>query len=309
MGARQRLAPPSWFPERLIVPVGSATGGVGRSTIVALLAYGMAAYIRPTGVIDAGLRGQSPWPGWISRPQPGGTAVVDWHHRAHPAPAAGLPSPEVIHNAGGRFLADDGVQVFTDTSAWQAPMLEVDDDPRFWAPVLAAYRAVLVDLPPGVLTDLFRSQHRGHSTGIRRWAEAGPGWRAQVVPVLVTSLAGAASNAAHAALGALEQAGIGPGRTVVAAVNTQSGRVPTAAARAVQLMERRGAAVVRIPYDPVLRASGVAEFEQASTQTIAGLSALLDAVLLRAGRPIATNAVRTVRKRVTSASSRVATEG
>lgn len=308
MGARQRLAPPEWFPERLIVPVCSATGGVGRSTVVSLLAYGMAAYVQPVGVVDAGLRGQSPWPGWVSQPHPKSSAVVDWHHRMHPEPGAGLPAPEVIHNAGGRFLADDGVQVFTDTSPWQAPMLEVGDDPRWWAPVLAAYRSVLVDLPPGVLTDLFRSQHREEVTGIRRWIEAGAGWRAAVVPVVVTSLAGAAASAAYATLGALEQAGVGIDRMVVAAVNTQSGRVPNSAARAVQLMERRGATVIRIPYDPILRASGVAEFEQASAQTIQGLSTLLDAVLLRAGRPIATNAVRTVRRKATTASTRVATE-
>lgn len=308
MGARQRLAPPDWFPERLIVPVCSATGGVGRSTIVSLLAYGMAAYVQPVGVIDAGLRGQSPWPGWVSAPHPKSTAVIDWHHRMHPDGNAGLPSPEVIQNAGGRFMADDGVQVFTDTSPWQAPMLEVGDDPRWWAPVIAAYRATVVDLPPGVLTDLFRSQHRQESSGIKRWIEAGPSWRAAVVPVVVTSLAGAASGAAYATLGALEQAGMSVDRMVVAAVNTQSGRVPNSASRAVQLMERRGATVIRIPYDPTLRASGVAEFEQASAQTIAGISMLLDAVLLRAGRPIATNAVRTVRRKATTGSSRVATE-
>lgn len=69
--------------RRLVVPVLSGSGGVGRTTVAALLAAALHRHTaaapgdtRGSAVLDCAARGNTPWPAWVTTPASSGTGTL-----------------------------------------------------------------------------------------------------------------------------------------------------------------------------------------------------------------------------------------
>ncbi len=292
MGERLLAPVAPWPGARVVVPVVSATGGVGRSTVAALLSVGLAASTGVVALADCCPRGGSPWAAWIDPPAGGGTGMLAWHAAAlrgdrplpPPSPYPG-PSPwqlpEPLPRALSHFAAERLVHVYTDTTAGIAPVLAVPAGPKPWVDVLAGYRAVVADLPAGVVTEQLRAETAGASSPARQWLDC-PG---DVVVLLVTASTADAVAAAGSAVAAMEHGGVPPYRVVVAVVDHAGDPVAPQLLASLNALTARVGALVQVPYDPVLRNDGGRMLERAGRQTFGAMLAIAGAVLSRTSPP------------------------
>ncbi|MBS2965484.1 hypothetical protein KGA66_20715 [Actinocrinis puniceicyclus] len=143
------MVPPD---RRLVVPVLSGCGGVGRTTVAALLAATLhrrtlaaPGDARAGAVLDCAARGNTPWPAWLTAPAPSGTGVLAGHRGA-----AGGAEPGVaqLTEAAASHLALDAptpLWVYTDTGPASPFFLGAHPGPRWWLPVLSGLRVAVVD--------------------------------------------------------------------------------------------------------------------------------------------------------------------
>lgn len=157
--------------HRLVVLVASGAGGVGRSSVSAVLAAALHAHSvvapgdgRATAVLDCAPRGQSPWPAWVSKPAEAGTATLaafrgtvagvetDLTALAESASSAfPLATPPTGAGASAGTAAPAAVpgagplRVFTDTGPASPTFLGADPGPRWWLPLLPNLRTAVVD--------------------------------------------------------------------------------------------------------------------------------------------------------------------
>ncbi len=138
--------------RRLVVPVVSGSGGVGRTTVAALLAAALHRHTiaglgdtRGTALLDCGARGSTPWPAWVTAPASGGTGTLAGCRGSAAAADADLAR---LTDEATSHLALGGPQplwVLTDTGPASGSFLGADPGPRWWLPVLPSVRAAAVD--------------------------------------------------------------------------------------------------------------------------------------------------------------------
>lgn len=143
-----------WLPpdRRLVATVVSGAGGVGRSTVAALLGAALLRHTvtapgdeRGCAVLDCGARGHTPWPGWVSQAASAGTSTLAGFRGA--AGGADLDLVQLTDAATShlRVAAPQPLWVLTDTGQASGFFLGADPGPRWWLPVLTAVRAAVVD--------------------------------------------------------------------------------------------------------------------------------------------------------------------
>lgn len=138
--------------RRLVVPVVSGCGGVGRTTVCALLAASLhrrtvvaPGDARGCAVLDCAARGNTPWPAWVSEPASSGTGTLAGYRGAVGAAEVGLSQLTDAALSRLAVAAPTPLWVFTDTGPASASFLGGDPGPRWWLPVLAALRVAVVD--------------------------------------------------------------------------------------------------------------------------------------------------------------------
>lgn len=270
MRKRRYHETPTWSGTRLVVPVVSATGGAGRSTVAEGLSRALTDQVGAVAVADCSPRGLSPWRARVAEPCGGGLAALGTAWDRIDDGTARLLAGAVSYLAG-----DELVHVYTDTApaAGGEPggrrLLAFPPEPRAWQTLLATYRGIVVDTPAGVTTDVLYATGRGRTPYLPKWFECG----ADAVAVLTTTADARAAAAALEAVTALEGLSLPTERLVVAVVNLAPGGVPRRVRSRLALLEGRVGAVVELPYDPALRAEGVAQRGGESADAFAELAA------------------------------------
>lgn len=138
--------------RRLVVPVLSGSGGVGRTTVAALLAATLHRHTvaapgdtRGSAVLDCAARGNTPWPAWVTTPASSGTGTLAGYRGTVSGAEADLAQ---LTDAATSHLAVAGpnpLWVLTDTGPASASYLGGDPGPRWWLPVLPSLRVAVVD--------------------------------------------------------------------------------------------------------------------------------------------------------------------
>jgi hypothetical protein len=226
----------------LVVPVLSAAGGTGRSTVAAILALALNnrtvdKLSRAVAVCDSSPRAVSPWPGWVDHAAERGTAWL-----ATCAGDAERVAREVRCSTSAlKAGADRPIWVLTDTGALRPEFSGADPGPQFWAPVLRYLRAAVIDTDSLEAFRLVRQQANGELSTIAAWM-ADPGARTAAVWVTDPSPAGVARTLE--AMTAAEQCGL-PMRQLVVVVNDHRGHgwASRARSRRTLLADRVGAIV------------------------------------------------------------------
>jgi hypothetical protein len=238
LGRHGRAAdqPPHAGPGRVLVPVLAGTGGAGRSSLCALLAQRLAATLGTAVVLDTGHPNGSPWRNWLTAP-----ATV-----LPPGEPASLRAPDTVT-----------VRVLTDTRPRPTLRQPARPDVAAWAghPGLAGHPAGLVDTDTALLTALADSD-----------CPACPaGWLCQpgATPVLCLPASTRGVEDAQSLVTLLERLGLPAHRVTVAVIAVASGRVPRRVLAGLSLLEPRVAAVVRVPHDPWIRATGGVRIDRA----------------------------------------------
>lgn len=138
--------------RRLVVPVLSGSGGVGRTAVAALLAATLHRHTvaapgdtRGSAVLDCAARGNTPWPAWVTTPASSGTGTLAGYRgtvSGAEADLARLTDSATSHLA---MAAPNPLWVLTDTGPASASYLGADPGPRWWLPVLPSLRVAVVD--------------------------------------------------------------------------------------------------------------------------------------------------------------------
>jgi hypothetical protein len=267
----------------LAIPVMSAAGGVGRSTVTALLAAALHQNTvdsrgRAVAVCDTQPRCASPWPGWLDHAAERGTSWLS----ACAADAQRF-SLEVRRSTSA---IDTGtgqpIWVLTDTGPLSEGYSGADPGPRFWAPALRYLRAAVID---GDQLEGFRlaRHYAGGEPGTASAWMALPS--ARTAGLWVTDPSPAGLSRTLEAMTAAESCGL-PMQQIVVAVNDAHGHgwAPRSRSRRTLLADRVGA-IVEISHDAEVRRG---DRPAASPERLAqrDVTALLDAVLTAASRPV-----------------------
>ncbi|MET8623495.1 hypothetical protein ABZW30_07015 [Kitasatospora sp. NPDC004669] len=256
--------------SRLVVPVLAATGGSGRSTVAGLLGAALAR-AAPSVVLDLAPRLASPWPGW-TREAGAGLASV---------PPDQPLSRRQVQAATARIpgLGGSSLQVLTDQREWSAPPLRLPDAPAAWYQLAAigCWQAVVADTCHPMAHDLVASRAAGRSGLTAAWCALPVS-----VPVVCAAATGSGMAALQTALSAAAAEGLPLERIVVALVATGDGRAPAPVRAGETMLAPRVAAVVRVPYDPDLRAHGLRDASRLSTRSVQAAEQLVQAVVTSA---------------------------
>lgn len=270
--AKQRTpAPVMAEGTRLVAPVLSAVGGSGRSIVANLLACAMAP-VGSTVVLDTAPRMSSPWPGWVADAPSGGLATLP----------ADLPlSTEHVRQAASWRAGLEGSswQVLTDSRDWHAPPLVLPSEPAAWHQLSAigGWQVVVADTSHPMAHDVLAARCEGRPGQTRGWSEL-----PYAVPVLCAAATAGGVQALQQAAMALSAEGLPLQRAVIALVATAEGRTPPVVRAAATMLGPRTAAVVHLPYDPVIRAHGLGAPARLRPRTREAAAQLAAAVLAAA---------------------------
>jgi hypothetical protein len=235
----------------LVVPVMSAAGGVGRSTVAALLAATLNqqtadSWDRAVAVFDLRPRSASPWPGWLDHTAERGTGwLAGWTADAEKFAREVRRSTSAMNTGQER-----PVWVLTDTGPLSPGFSGADPGPRFWAPALRYLRAAVIDADPLEGFRLIRQQAGGEASTTAAWM-ATPS--ARIAGVWVTDPSPAGLSRTLEAMTAAEECGL-PMRQLVVAVNDSRGHGWASRSRSRRtLLADRVGAIVEIGHDAELR--------------------------------------------------------
>jgi hypothetical protein len=265
-----------------VVPVVSAAGGVGRSTVAAVLAAALNRRTsdrsrRAVGVCDVSPRSASPWPGWVDHTAEHGTGWL-----ATCTADADLYAREVRRSTSA-MDTEDGVPVWVlaDTGVLHPAFSKADPGPRFWAPALSYLRAAVIDGDQLEAFRLIRQLAGVERSAIAAWM-ASPAVRTTVLWVTDPSPAGLART--MEAVTAAEQCGL-PMEQFVVVVNDRSGHgwSPRSRSRRTLLADRVGA-IVGLGHDAALRRDGRPSCSPRHLDR-REVADLVTAVIAAAGRP------------------------
>lgn len=266
----------------LVVPVMSASGGVGRSTVAALLAASLHHRTADSGnravaVCDTGPRCASPWPGWLDHSAERGTSSLTERD-------AEQFGREMRRSTSAIDLADDRpLWVLTDTGPLVPTFDGADPGPLTWAPALRYLRASVIDADSLEGFRLVRQQAGGEPSTAARWLAFA---RARTAAVWVTDPSPQGLSRTLEAMTAAESCGL-PMHKLVVAVNDCRGHGWAARSRSRRtLLADRVGAIVDIGHDGALRRDDwpCRQPGQVSRRDVA---VLVNAVLRAADRPVA----------------------
>jgi hypothetical protein len=272
----------------LVVPVMSGSGGVGRSTVSALLAAALHQHTsdsqgRAVAVCDTRPRGASPWPGWLDHTAEHGTGWL----------ATCINDPQKFGREVRRSTSaiDVGggqpIWVLTDTGPLAPDYSGADPGPWFWAPALRYLRAAVIDADPLEGFRLAR-QHGGGEPGTATAWMTLPSVR--TAGLWVTDPSPASLSRTLTAMTAAEACGL-PMQQLVMVVNDCHGHgwAPRSRSRRTLLADRVGA-IVELDHDTDLRRDDRPTF---TPERLAGrdITVLVEAVMAAAGRPTSRPAV------------------
>lgn len=138
--------------RRLVVPVLSGSGGVGRTTVAALLAATLHRHTvaapgdtRGSAVLDCAARGHTPWPAWVTTPASSGTGTLAGYRGTVSGAEADLAQLTDAATSHLAMAAPSPLWVLTDTGPASPSYLGGDPGPRWWLPVLPSLRVAVVD--------------------------------------------------------------------------------------------------------------------------------------------------------------------
>jgi hypothetical protein len=245
----ERQAVPLDGRKPLVVPVLSAAGGVGRSTVAAQLAVALSLQTtdsanRAVAICDCRPRGASPWPGWLDHTAEHGTGWL-----------AGTPAEQLGREVRRSISAIDLAEgqplwVLTDTGPLAPRFTGADAGPAFWQPVLRYLRAAVIDADPLEGFRLTRQRAGGEKSTAAAWM-ALPSARTAAVWVTDTSPAGLARTLQ--AMTDAESCGL-PMSQVVVAISDCHGHGWQARSRSRRtLLADRVSAIVELNHDAALR--------------------------------------------------------
>jgi len=260
----------------------SAAGGVGRSTLSALLAYALHEHTvdgwgRAVAICDTRPRGASPWPGWLDHHAQCGTGWLAGY-----ADDARKFAREVRRSTSA-VDAPDGrpIWVLTDSGPLSPAFSGAAPGPAFWAPVLPYVRAAVIDGDGLEGFRLARQHAGGESSTASDWIRL-PSVRTAALWVTDMSPAGMARTLA--AMTAAESCGL-PTEQIVVAVNDPRGHGWAARSRSRRtLLADRVGAIVEIGHDADLRRDGRPSITSGPA-TRRDITALVNALVTAAGRP------------------------
>lgn len=231
---------------RLLVPVMAATGGSGRTTVVSLLAGGLAASGSAV-VLDLAPRLSSPWPVRVAEQRVGGLAALP---PDQPLTRSAVQQACAVNAGanGGRW------QVLSDGREWHMQPLALPEPPAAWYQLAAigGWQAVIADTVHPLAHDILAARCAGELGQTRGWYEL-----PYSVPVLCAAATADGIQALQQAVMALHAEGLPLNRTVVVLVATGDGRPPAPVRAGATMLTARTAAVVHLPYDPHIRAHGL----------------------------------------------------
>lgn len=233
------------------MPVLSAAGGVGRSTLAGILAAALNRenadrWGRVVALCDANPRCVSPWPGWVDHSAERGTGWL-----ATCVADSELFAREVSRSTSALDVAGgDPIWVLTDTGPLQPAFWGADSGPRFWSPLLRYVRAAVIDTDPLEAFRLVRQRATGQLSSTAAWMTAAP---VRTAALWVTDPSPAGLARTLDAVTAAEQCGL-PMRRFVVAINDHRGHgwAPRSRSRRTLLADRVGA-IVEIGHDAALR--------------------------------------------------------
>lgn len=269
----------------LVVPVVSAAGGVGRSTVAAQLAVALHQRTtdsknRAVAICDCLPRCASPWPGWLDHTAERGTswlsavaATPEQFKREVPRSTSAIEMP-----------AGKPLWVLTDTGPLAPSFEGADPGPAAWEPLLRYLRAAVIDADPLEGFRLARQQAGGPPSTVAAWM-ALPAAKTALVWVTDPSPTGMARTLE--AMTVAESCGL-PMQQVVVAISDCRGHgwMPRSKSRRMLLDDRVGS-IVELGHDAALRRDDwpCAQPEQLSRRDVA---ALVTAVLAAADCPAVT---------------------
>lgn len=254
---------------RLLVPVLATGGGSGASTVVCLMASVFARQGR-TLVVDAGPGLASAWPRWLTRP-------ADRPLRL--SVSAGL-SAQQVYAAAAMVSVGPGVafSVLTDASreVRVAGAGRLEGCQRLVD--VFAPRVAVIDTHTPLLDALGRRQ------GVDLGADP-TGWllATGVRPVLCAPASAAGVTALLSTVTALEEQGVPTAQLTVAVTGLAARDMPRRVQAGLTLLEPRVGAIIQIPHDPRLRATGHPSLPRCSSR----LRAAVDALAAEVARPSA----------------------
>lgn len=266
----------------IVVPVMSAAGGVGRSTVAAQLAVALHQRTtdsknRAVAVCDCQPRCASPWPGWLSHTAEHGTSWLA-------GCGAGQFGREVRRSISAIDMTDGRpLWVLTDTGPLAAGFGGVDPGPQVWEPVLRYLRAAVIDTDGLEGFRLVRHQAGGGPSTAAAWMAQRS---VRTAAVWVTDLSPAGLSRTLQAMTVAESCGLSM-RQVVVVISDCRGHdwLPRSRSRRMLLADRVGA-IVEMSHDAGLRRDDwpCRRPEQFSRRDVATLAA---AVLTAADSPAA----------------------
>jgi hypothetical protein len=269
----------------LVVPVVSAAGGVGRSTVAAQLAVALHQLTtdsknRAVAVCDCLPRCASPWPGWLDHTAARGTgwlaAAADAEQFRREIPR----STSAIEMPTGKPL-----WVLTDTGPLAPSFTGADPGPAAWEPMLRYVRAAVIDADPLEGFRLARQQAGGLPSTAAAWMRR-PSATTATVWVTDSSPAGMARTLE--AMTVAESCGLPMEQIVVAISDCRGyGWMPRSRSRRMLLADRVGA-IVELGHDTALRREDwpCGRPEQLARRDVAALAtAVLDAAESPAASP------------------------
>jgi hypothetical protein len=267
-----------------VVPIVSAAGGVGRSTVAAQLAVALHQRTtdsrnRAVAVCDCLPRCASPWPGWLDHTAERGTswlaaATAEQFKREIPRSTSAIEMP-----------AGKPLWVLTDTGPLAPSFDGADPGPSAWEQVLRYLRVAVIDADPLEGFRLARQQAGGRPSTAAAWM-ALPAVKTAVVWVTDSSPTGLARTLE--AMTVAESCGLAMRQVVVAISDCRGhGWMPRSRSRRMLLDDRVGA-IVELGHDAALRRDDwpCGQSEQLSRRDVAALAtAVLEAADCPAASP------------------------
>ena len=249
--------------RRLVVPVVSGCGGVGRSTVAAMLAATLHRHTavasgdrRGCAVLDMAPRGQTPWPAWVTTAAASGTATLAGYRGAMAGADSDLGQLADAATSHLHIDAPAPLWVVTDTGQPSGSYLGGDPGPRWWLPVLPGLRTAVVDGDALEGARLAAQAVGGPMSSIAAWF-ATP--FLNTAAVWVTDSGEASLQRTVDALTCIAQVRLPVDRIVVAVTERRGGRRRTAEGLPQawrELIDDRIGAVVELGHDRLLAEQG-----------------------------------------------------
>ncbi|MEU6759416.1 hypothetical protein [Streptomyces sp. NPDC046685] len=144
--------------------------------------------------------------------------------------------------------------MLTDVREWHAAPLSLPPQPAAWYQLGAAggWQTLIADTVHPMAHDILAARCSGDPSVTRAWCDL-----PFAVPILCAQATAGGIHALQQAVMVLHAEGLPLQRAVVVLVGTADGRLPAVVRAAATMLSGRAAAVVHLPHDADIRASGL----------------------------------------------------